>query len=129
MDKSNTRPLLDERELTDEGLVIERVRTDQSLGDLRDQTERETDEKVKSDRQVADNAKAQHRTETDNDTGAPLREDGSDDFLKSNKSQNQPAVEGRLHEQRQSDDEAAGTERLLMDKAIREERAPVGRGA
>jgi signal transduction histidine kinase len=104
-------------------LVIERGRTDQSLEDLRDRTERETDEKVKSDRQEADNAKAHHRIETDNDSKAVVREAGSGDFLKNNKSQEQQAVEDRLHEARQSDDDAVGTERLLMDTVIREERA------
>lgn len=121
MNKSTTT-LLKERELTDESLVVERDRTDQSLGDLKDRTERETDEKVKGDRQEVDNAKAQHRTETDNEMDAVLREAGSGSFLKNNIIQEQHALEHRLHEQRQSEDNAVGTERVLMDTAIREER-------
>jgi signal transduction histidine kinase len=122
MDKSNIS-LSNKREQTDGSLVNERERTDESLGDLRNQTERETDDKVRSDRQETDDAKAHHRTETDNEMDAVLREGGNDGSLRKNKIQEQHAVEDRLHEQRQSDDEAVGTERLLMDTSIREERA------
>jgi signal transduction histidine kinase len=119
--KSNTPPLLQERELTDGSLVIERGRTDESLGDLRNKTERETDEKVKSDRQEADDARAQNRAETDID--AFVREAESGGFQANNKTEEHQVLEDRLNEQRQSDDDVAGTERLLMDAAIRNERA------
>ena len=96
IDKLNN-PLLHERKLTDDSLVTERGNTDQSVGDLRKRAERDTDEKVRREREEADDARAQSHV-------------------------GQGAVDDRWNEQKKVDDDAVAIERLLMDKALRKER-------
>jgi signal transduction histidine kinase len=123
VDESNLRPLRQVREITDSSLVSERNKTDQSVEDIRSTTERETDERVRVDRQEADDARAQSRVDTSADINAVIRDAKNERFQKDTKIEEQRAVEHRLREQRRSDDDAVGTERSLMDTALREERA------
>jgi signal transduction histidine kinase len=123
VDESNIRPLRQVREVTDSSLVTERNKTDHSLEDLRSTTERETDDKVRVDRQEVDDARAQSRIDMSADINAVIRDAKNERFQKDTKIEEQRAVEHRLREQRRSDDDAVGTERLLMDTALRDERA------
>jgi signal transduction histidine kinase len=92
-----------DRVVTDTNLVTERGRTDDSLVELRKRAEFETDKKVQDDRQVADDARALNRSDSD------LRL-GSTTLSKS------------VDRQRQFDDTATRTERVKMDAAILRER-------
>jgi len=121
VDKLNS-PLLPERELTDDSLVTERGNTDQSLAGLRNRIERDTDEKVRRDRQEADDARAQNRVDTNSEIGVVIQEAGGGEFQGNHKIEEQRAVADRLNERRKVDDDAVGTERLLMDRALRKER-------
>ncbi len=104
---SESQPFFkDERGQTDESLHTERGRTDESLVNIRKQNELETDQIVKRDRQGADSARAQIRSDAD-------REMAGDAGMKTT---------DQLEEQRHDVDESVEAERSLMDAVILRER-------
>ena len=111
--------LLEERGQTDTSLVTERGKTDNSFADHRKQTESETDRRVKSDRQGADDVRAQNRLNADATTD--LGRSGRTKTQK-NRTETEISQDNSLIAQRERDDAAVDSERNLMDEALVHER-------
>ncbi len=106
--------LKEDRTHTDNSLTTERGKTDESLSKFLNDSERQTDEKVKHGREKADEARAQRRTNTD-----LVRRTES---IPNNKDVDQKAQNIRI-KHRMFDDKTVKAERALMDAALVKERA------
>ncbi len=111
--------LRDERGQTDTSLVSERGKTDDSFAEHRKQTESDTDEQIKTDRQGADDARAQTRENIDAKT---LSDRLGRTKAKANRTDVEISADNTLLTQRTRDDAAVDFERNLMDAALVRER-------
>lgn len=101
------QPFKKERKETDNSLLVERGKTDESFNTGRKDTHLRTDEVVTKDRVEADQDRLKLRTDADSDTS---KNSDSEDSTSA------------LENQRQSEDKAIESERLNMDKALKNER-------
>jgi signal transduction histidine kinase len=111
--------LSDERGQTDISLVTERGKTDDSLAEHRKQTESDTDKQIKTDRQYADEARAQIREDIDAKTVSGR---SGRTKAKENRTTVEISADNTLLNQRERDDAAVDFERNLMDAALVRER-------
>ncbi len=115
MKKSDATPFLkDERAKTDDSLITERGKTDESLLRFIKNAEGETDQRIRSDRDEADEERASRRSKNDSTQKSESKsENSSMDQKRSDRQQTQ----------RKLDDETVQAERALMDAALSKERS------
>ncbi|MES3036825.1 MAG: HAMP domain-containing sensor histidine kinase [Bdellovibrionota bacterium] len=118
MNKNESRSFKNERGQTDTSLNTERGRTDESLSELRDKTALDTDLVVQKNRELADEVRAQSRSDADLDLARAHKASpasGNDVVA-------QEVAADVLAEQRSVDDSSVKAERKLMDAAMVRER-------
>lgn len=111
-----------ERKQTDESLTVERGRTDESFANGRGATQEDTDEVILKNRNAADQARLQRRSDADFKRDGDKRPPARPSTLEKTKQSLSEEKDHALMKQRKSEDTAIKTERNEMDTALDYER-------